>query len=299
MKRGAELCKRLAGFERYSLSRSLTVTFSDGERTLGISPLYSPRTDGASFIFEQKDGSCAYVAYSKHLTATLKCSIHPSEDVFRFQLKCDGAGDTEALFSFVPMIERSGDFFAHVSFSKLFIDREYDDGNRLLLFGRRKRDGSEGLFCAVRLISGAPPECADAKDGSRCTLRIKLERGQAETVLISVSKTRDEAVRAVPCRRGRCAASKEPHVRRAGGLRSYRRRILSPMRRTGVFPARQTDTLALRDIGRLYADNSFVCRGKSRAAQRLPACFPEPVGTRDKDGAAHNHRGGRPVSPPA
>ena len=196
MKRGQSFVN-VCRFERYSLSRSLTVTFSDGERTLGISPLYSPRADGASFIFEQKDGSCAYVAYSKHLTATLKCSIHPSEDVFRFQLKCDGAGDTEALFSFVPMIERSGDFFAHVSFSKLFIDREYDDGNRLLLFGRRKRDGSEGLFCAVRLISGAPPECADAKDGSRCTLRIKLDRGQAETVLISVSKTRDEAVRAV------------------------------------------------------------------------------------------------------
>lgn len=213
--RRGKLSVNVCLYDRYSAARSLRLSLTDGAETLHLSPLEG--LPGAGRLFEEKEGAAAYVAYSKRLSLSLRCWIHPSEEAFLFMLRGDGAPELRAEFSFLPMLARRQDYFAHCAFSKLFIDWEYDKSSQTLIFCRRVREGEENAFCAVRLQSGRAFGYATSQDGGDgvpvnplCRLTLDLQSGKSECVIVALGKTRGDALRAAQ----RAADGAPPHPAR-------------------------------------------------------------------------------------
>lgn len=202
-------------YDRYSAARSLRLSLTDGAETLHLSPLEG--LSGAGRLFEEKEGAAAYVAYSKRLSLSLRCWIHPSEEAFLFTVRGDGAPSLRAELSFLPMLARRQDYFAHCAFSGLFIDWEYDTPSQTLLFYRRVREGEESAFCAVRLQSGRAFGYATSRDGGDgvpvhplCRLTLELQSGAGECVVVALGRTKVDALRAARA----AADGAPPHPRR-------------------------------------------------------------------------------------
>lgn len=135
-------------FERYSLKHSLTVQFSDGEDFYGCAPLYR---EGV-YSFEKGGFYASHISSSKAFSGRVKYSLHPRADTFIIETKAESKKFYNLLFCFEPLMTDRRSYAAHPSFSKLFIEAEYDSKEKIIYFSRRPRGENEKeLFLAVAM----------------------------------------------------------------------------------------------------------------------------------------------------
>ncbi|PKM62372.1 MAG: hypothetical protein CVU97_05645, partial [Firmicutes bacterium HGW-Firmicutes-21] len=135
-------------FDRYSLKHSLTVQFYDGLEAFGCAPLYK---EGV-YSFEKGGFYASHISSSKAFSGRVKYSLHPKSDSFIIETRAENKRFYNLIFCFEPLMADHKSYSAHPSFSKLFIEAEYDEKDRIIYYSRRPRGEDENmLFLAVAL----------------------------------------------------------------------------------------------------------------------------------------------------
>lgn len=135
-------------FYRYSLKHSLTTFFIDSNEAFGCAPLYR---EGV-YSFEKGGFYACHISSSKQFSGRVKYYIHPKSDAFVVETKADSKHFYSLCLCFEPHIAEPKSFAAHPSFSKLFIEADYDDKDKIIYFSRRPREEDEKqIFIAVAL----------------------------------------------------------------------------------------------------------------------------------------------------
>lgn len=135
-------------FDRYSLKHSLTVQFQSENEVFGCAPLYR---EGV-YSFEKGGFYASHISSSKAFSGRVKYYIHPKADTFVIETRADSKRSYSLIFCFEPMMADPRSYFAHASFSKLFIEADYDEKEKIIYFSRRPRGEDEKqVFVAVAL----------------------------------------------------------------------------------------------------------------------------------------------------
>lgn len=135
-------------FDRYSLKHSFTVQFFDGEEAYGCAPLYK---EGV-YSFEKGGFFASHISSSRAFSGRVKYTLHPKTDTFIIETRAENKRFYNLIFCFEPLISDIRSYFAHPSFSKLFIEASYDEKDKIIYFSRRPRsDDEKELFLAVAI----------------------------------------------------------------------------------------------------------------------------------------------------
>jgi cyclic beta-1,2-glucan synthetase len=150
-------------FDRYSLKQSLTVQFQSQNEVFGCAPLYR---EGV-YSFEKGGFYASHISSSKAFSGRVKYYIHPKADTFVIETRADNKRLYNLIFCFEPMMAEIKSYFAHASFSKLFIEADYDEKDKIIYFSRRPRGEDEKqIFVAVALQDAETEfEFTTRKDG--------------------------------------------------------------------------------------------------------------------------------------
>ncbi len=199
---------------------SLFVTFSEKGKCFGCAPLYG----NGNFSFERDGYSAAHINASGDFSGRVRYSISQDGSCFLILANAENSRVYDLTLAFEPVMERDRDFYSHISFSRLFVESEYDNREKILFFGRRsKKDGSKTEYLAVALEEGrdfsfrtskngldafslnAPQDFAflpaDGATGAclnpMCLVRAEGSKGGKECFFVAVGKTKSECVTAI------------------------------------------------------------------------------------------------------
>ncbi|HAN21084.1 MAG: hypothetical protein A2Y15_05015 [Clostridiales bacterium GWF2_36_10] len=135
-------------FDRYSLKHSLTVQFMEENVAYGCAPLFK---EGV-YSFEKGGFFASHISSSRVFSGRVKYSLHPKADTFIIETRAENKKFYKLIFCFEPLMADMRSFSAHPSFSKLFIEAEYDEKEKIIYFSRRPRaEDEKELFLAVAL----------------------------------------------------------------------------------------------------------------------------------------------------
>ncbi len=204
-------------FDRYSLKHSFTAQFFDMEEIFGCAPLYR---EGV-YSFEKGGFYASHISSSKAFTGRVKYSIHPKADTFIIETKAESKRFYGLLFCFEPLMADMKSYSAHPSFSKLFIEADYDPKEKIIYFSRRPRAEEEReLYLAAALQDTSVNfEFTTRKDGFNaggmesltgiatvrlqnetgpcvnpvCIIKTEAVPGGRATLLVSLAQSRREA----------------------------------------------------------------------------------------------------------
>ncbi len=134
-------------FDKFSLRFSPVVIFSRGNRSFGCTPLYGV---DANYSFERGDGYACHIASGKDFSARVKYSISKNCNCLVVNTRAEALKKYDITFAFEPVLDTEKNFRSHISFSRLFVESEYDKSKRILYFHRRSRsDGAHTFTVAV------------------------------------------------------------------------------------------------------------------------------------------------------
>ncbi len=133
-------------YKRYSLRFSPLVTFTRGSRHFGCASLYGH----GNYSFERGNGFAAHIASDKDFSGRVRYSMSKCSNCFIINTRAESMKKYDITLAFEPVLEQKKKYLSHISFSKLFIESEYDRNKRILYFHRRSgRDGSHVYTLAV------------------------------------------------------------------------------------------------------------------------------------------------------
>ncbi len=207
------------GTLRFSPSHTLTVGFPYEGRMDGCTPFFG---DGA-YTFEADGNSVSLLSASKAFSGKVQLSFCKRADCLRVEAVCEHRRPREVLFAFEPVLEETKAYNSHPAFSKLFLQSEYDEENKILYFSRRGRKNGktlrylavglkeEGDFTFCTNKDGFPAEGLnhpqdlllplDGKTGvcidPFCVVRTSPRENGKATLLLSMASTKEEAQNAL------------------------------------------------------------------------------------------------------
>ena len=213
--------------------------------SLTQAPVYDP---AVRYRVEFLASGMLYKAKHREIKTGVRVLLHPTLpcEQREYQMKNTGKQKLSAglLLYFEPVLAPDTDYRAHPAFSKLFVTAEYDQNARVLVFGRRQRTGGEGPFVATGFLEDVVfgyetrrerLMCApDGMEGLTQLMKLELEGGRGVpdaacamrvrltlppggrvrlTQIISVGRTREEAVSGIATLRaqGRVTQATAPH----------------------------------------------------------------------------------------
>jgi len=133
-------------FDPESLRFTPGVVFSRQGRAYGCAGLYA----GADSSFEKNDRSVSHIVSSKEFSGRVRYSMSKVSNCLIVSTRAEAMKKYDISLVFEPVLEKQKSFLAHISFSRLFIESEYDTKKRILYFHRRSRiDGSYVFTLAV------------------------------------------------------------------------------------------------------------------------------------------------------
>ena len=133
-------------FAKDSLRFTAGVTFSRSGKAYGCVPLYN----GNGYSFERKNDSVSHIASGKDFSGSVRFSMAKNCNCLCISTRAEALKQYDVTFSFEPVLESKKKYLSHISFSRLFIESEYDAQKRILYFHRRSGlDGKHVFTLAV------------------------------------------------------------------------------------------------------------------------------------------------------
>ncbi len=129
-------------FDPESLRFSLGVTFSRFGEAFGCVPLYSPEGKG----FEINGDSVSHIASGKDFSGRVQYAMAENCGCLIISTRAEALKHYDVTLSFEPVLETEKRFLSHISFSRLFIESEYDAQKRILYFHRRSGLDGQHIF---------------------------------------------------------------------------------------------------------------------------------------------------------
>ncbi len=129
-------------FDQGSLRFSLGVTFSRLGEAFGCAPLYGKEGNG----FEIKGDSLSNIASGRDFSGRVQYAMSKNCNCLIISTRAEALKRYDVTLSFEPVLETSKRFLSHVSFSRLFIESEYDAQKRILYFHRRSGLDGQHIF---------------------------------------------------------------------------------------------------------------------------------------------------------
>ncbi len=206
--------------ERFSAAHTLTAMFPAGDFADGCTPFFG---EGA-YSFAVESDSISLISGSKRFAGRVRFSFSRRADCFRVETQAESKRNRSVLFAFEPVLADEASFGSHPAFSKLFVESEFDESERILYFFRRDRkDGKATAYLAVALSDKTVPFAfctsgenfpaegintpndlvrdLDCKTGicidPYCILRAEPQAGGKATLLLAAASTKAEACHAV------------------------------------------------------------------------------------------------------
>ena len=134
-------------FDQGKMRFSPIVIFSKEKRNYSCVPLCGG--DG-NFGFELGNGNASHIFSGKDFSGRVKYSFSKSSNCFIINTRAEALRKYDITFAFEPVLDTKKKFLSHISFSRLFIESEYDKSKRILYFHRRSGlDGSHVFTVAV------------------------------------------------------------------------------------------------------------------------------------------------------
>lgn len=133
-------------YDKYSLRFSPSVVFSRGNNAYGCTALYG----GDGYSFERGNDSVSHIVSGRLFSGSVKYSMAKSCSCLCITTRAEALKKYDVTLTFEPVLESRKKYLSHISFSRLFIESEYDKQKRILYFHRRSSlDGSHIFTLAV------------------------------------------------------------------------------------------------------------------------------------------------------
>ncbi|MBR2900750.1 MAG: DUF3131 domain-containing protein [Clostridia bacterium] len=130
-------------FCKYSFRFSPCVVFSRNGKNYGCVPIIN---GGNEYGFEHGNGFASHIASGKEFSGRVRYSISKNGNCFVVNTRAESLKKYDITFSFEPMLETEKKYLSHISFSRLFIESEYDQSKRILYFHRRSSLDGRYIF---------------------------------------------------------------------------------------------------------------------------------------------------------
>ncbi len=137
-------------FDTESLRFSPCVIFSRGGQNFGCARLYG--NEELDYCFSQGENFACHIASGKDFTGRVRYSFAKNCDCFIINTRAEALKKYDVTLAFEPVLQQKKQFLSHISFSRLFMESEYDQNEHILYFHRRSNsDGSHIFSVAVAL----------------------------------------------------------------------------------------------------------------------------------------------------
>jgi len=146
-----------------SLSFSPCVIFSRGGRSFGCASLYGGELN---YSFQQGEDFACHIASGRDFAGRVRYSFAKNCDCLIINTRAEVLKKYDITLAFEPVLQQKKQFLSHISFSRLFIESEYDKTEHILYFHRRSgSDGSHIFSIAVALKDGGDFEFTSSREG--------------------------------------------------------------------------------------------------------------------------------------
>ncbi len=205
-------------YDKSSMRFSPAVLFSRGGKTFSCVSLLG----GEGCSFEKGSDSVSHIASGKEFSACVRYGIAKNSNCLCIGTRAEALKKYDITLVFEPVLENIRKFQSHISFSRLFIESEYDKQKRILYFHRRSgldgrhiftlavaprsKDASFSFLASAESfnassVSGPMDHAASPTDNNACECITPLclvrsanaEGGRAE-FLITCGETKQECV---------------------------------------------------------------------------------------------------------
>lgn len=129
-------------YEKYSLRFSPAVIFTRDKKHYGCTPLCG----GEGYSFERGSTAASHIVSDKEFSGRVRYSMAKSGNCFIINTRAEALKKYDVTFVFEPVLEKRKKFLSHISFSRLFIESEYDKQKRILYFHRRSGLDGRHIF---------------------------------------------------------------------------------------------------------------------------------------------------------
>ena len=99
--------------------------------------------------FERGRGAVSHIVSGGDFSGRVKYGISRAGECFVIETRAEAVKKYDVALAFEPVLEAEDRFSAHVEFSRLFIESEYDAAENVLYFHRRGPDGKRVMSVAV------------------------------------------------------------------------------------------------------------------------------------------------------
>ena len=107
---------------------------------------------GLDCSFERGNGSVSHICSGRDFSGRVRYSISRASACFVIESRAEANKRYDVTLAFEPVLESEKKYLSHISFSKLFVESEYDKKSRILYFHRRSSlDGRHIFSLAVAL----------------------------------------------------------------------------------------------------------------------------------------------------
>ena len=129
-------------FDKYSLRFTPSIIFSRAGKSFGCAALFG----GGGYGFEINRDSVSHIVSGEEFSGRVRYSIAKSCNCFVINTRAEALKKYDITLAFEPMLETRKKFLSHISFSRLFIESEYDAQKRILYFHRRSGQDGRHIF---------------------------------------------------------------------------------------------------------------------------------------------------------
>lgn len=130
-------------FDKYSQFFGLSTLFSRNRRVYGCTPLFG---GDINYSFERGSSFVSHIASSRDFSARVRYSMAKNCNCFIISTRGEALKKYDVSISFEPVLDLPKSFLSHISFSRLFVESEYDKTKRILYFHRRSRSDGKHVF---------------------------------------------------------------------------------------------------------------------------------------------------------
>ena len=272
--------------DRFSSAHTLTAMFPTEGKADGCTPFFG---EGA-YSFASDSDSVSLISGSKRFAGRVQFSFSRRADCFRVETQSESRKNRSVLFAFEPVLADEASFSSHPAFSKLFIESEFDETERILYFYRRERkNGRISAYLAVALSDKTVPftfctsgesfpaegintpddlvRVPDCKTGicidPYCIIRTEPLAGGRATLLISAASTKAEASHAI-------ATARHEKEHAQSGMSPTANELLTSILYPHGIPAGQFSAYKRADLWRYGISGDYpligLCAGESDMA---------------------------------
>lgn len=132
-------------FDRFDVSKTFGLCFYDGNGL--YSAAYYDGGEGC-FSFESSESYVSHICSSDKFSGRVKYGVSDNGS-FVIESKAESKKSFSLFYSFDVQLAEDKEFYAHSSFSRLFITSSFSEEEKALIYRKGSRDGKSALYLAV------------------------------------------------------------------------------------------------------------------------------------------------------